>query len=482
MNRSWLHAHEVALAEDVVVAVEGVSKAAPRPEPQPPRWLARVLPGVKWSALNDPNLEDLEEELEEAGATRRAGALEDVSLEVRAGEGLGLVGDRDATKTLLTLLIGLYPPSTGRITIRGRVAPLLRYSDINLSGKHGKSSLKVVSRFLQWPPDFLRSRWDEIVDFAHLEEVDELGFPRDSLEYEQARAKRLFLSAVMHLDATVYAVLKSFAGSDEAMFERCTAVLDQRQREGCAIIHTGRGPEDVARYCHEAVLFEDGAPIFRGRLGAVATVVAERRAAEKRKRGFTVAVRALLVGEDPDVILGPQGGTIEIELDVFQALNVVLRLQFADEQGTEVTVEYPELFQVELGIYRLEIAVPAGLLDEGVYTATLFASRPLRGSGDDAESSPQGEQLTLEGVEPPSDGADPSALAGNPESVDAEALSDAEKPPPVDDEPPPIELMRFEVSSQAGDDGATPVFGVVPDDGDYAAPREVEWNVRRVEV
>jgi ABC-type polysaccharide/polyol phosphate transport system ATPase subunit len=478
MSPARLHAHEVGLSENVVVAVEEVSKAAPRPDPQPPRWLARVLPGVQWSALADPDLEDEDDDLDE-GVTRRQGALQPVSFELAAGQGLGLVGNGDATKTLLTLLIGLYPPSTGRIKIRGLVAPLLRFSELNFSGKNGKASLSVMSRFLHWPPDFLRNRWDEIVDFAHLEEVDELGFPPGSIEYDQARTKRLFLSAVMHLDASVYAVLRSFAGSDAVMFERCSELLEQRQREGCAIIQTGKAPADVAQYCHEAILFDEtGAPVFRGRLGAVANVMAERRAIEKRKRAFDVAVRALLVGNDPEVVLGSQGGTIEIELDVFEAMNVVLRLRFVDSGGNELTVEYSEQVRAEPGIYRLDVAVPPGLLDDGSYTATLLASRPLpRKRADDEEPSPDGAQLTLEGVEPrPGNG-------GEPAPDGAELSADGDEPSPDAEEPPPaVELLSFEVSSRTGGDGSNPMFGVAAEDGDYAAPGDVEWDVRRIEA
>jgi ABC-2 type transport system ATP-binding protein len=436
MGRARLATNDVGLGDAVLLSVEGISRAAPRPPAQPPRWLARVLPGVQWSeAAREEDLE--EDDLDEEGESRPAGVLEEVSFQLAPGEGLGLVGDLEATNTLLTLLAGLYPPSTGRIAIRGRVAPLLRFSDLNFSGGTGKTSLKVVSGFLHWPRDFLRTRWDEIVDFAHLDEVDELGFTRGSLEYEQARTKRLFLSSVMHLDASVYLVKKAFAGTDTAMFERCCDVLEQRQREGCAILETGKDPEGVARFCRDAILFKEGAPIFQGRLGAVATVIAEQRALAKKKRERRLKVRALLVSEDDEVpILGSEGGTIEIELDVFQDLAVRLTLRFAAEEGRDATVvEYPELFEVTPGIYRLAIQVPAGLLGDGVYTATLVATGQ-----------------PVEGVEEP---------------------------------PPTVDLLSFEVSSQTdteADTEAGPEFGVIVDGGEQANAKDVRWHVRRVEA
>ena len=372
----------VRLEEHVLLSVEGISKAEPPRAKQPPRWLARVLPGVEWSeAGRDDDVED--DDLDEEGETRPGGVLKEVSFQLSAGEGLGLVGDLEATKTLLMLLAGLYPPSTGRIVIRGRVAPLLRFSDLNFSGGTGRTSLKVISRFLHWPPDFLRRRWDEIVDFAHLDEVEELGFTRGSIEYEQARTKRLFLSSVMFISMLRYSSSRRLRARTPRCLSGAADVLEQRQHEGCAILETGKDPEGVVRFCQEAILFQDGAPTFRSRLGAVATVIAERRIEAKKKRTQKFAVRALLVSEDGEVpIFGSEGlATIEIELDVFQNLEARLALRFDAQEGRDaIEVDYRELFQVTPGIYRIRVRVPAGLLDEGVYTATLVATaEPIEG-------------------------------------------------------------------------------------------------------
>ena len=264
MSRSWLAPH-VRLQEGVLLSVEGISKAAPKPPAQPPQWMARFLPGVQWSAKGRDSEEDFEDDdLDDEAEARRAGVLKEVSFQLSSGEGLGLVGDTDATQTVMVLLAGLYPPSTGRVAIRGRIAPLFRFSQLNFSGGTGKSSLQVISRFMHWPSDFLRKQWDEIVDFAHLDEIDELGFVPRSIEYEEARTKRLFLSSVMHLDASVYLVFKAFAGTDTAMAERCSDVLEQRQREGCAIVQNGKAPEQVARFCREAILFDGGSRVRPG--------------------------------------------------------------------------------------------------------------------------------------------------------------------------------------------------------------------------
>jgi ABC-type polysaccharide/polyol phosphate transport system ATPase subunit len=451
MAWAQLHSRHAGLAEDVVISVQGLSKAEPRPAPQPPRWLARVLPGVQWSAAaeqlgDDEDDDDVEDD---DFLPRRKGALKEVSFELGPGEGLGLIGDQAAAKTVLSLLAGLYPPSTGRVVVRGRIAPLLRYSELNFSGYTGKSALKVISAFLGWPSNFLRNRWGDITAFAHLEEVEGFGYPPDSLEYSEACTKRLVLSAVMHLDATVYAVLKSFAGADTAMYERCCEVLDQRQLEGCAIIQMGRVPDDVARFCGEAILFEDGAPVVRDRLAAIAAGIEERRAAAAMTKELVsnIPMRVILVG-GRTVTLGPDGGRIELEVDVFRHKVALLRLRFSDESGRQTELEYPEDFTAEVGVYRITVILPPALLDDGTYTATFLGGSVRERRA--AEAAAAGETT---------EEADPRPL------------------------PPPVELLSFNVNVESGDTAdPRPEFGVIGDDADHASSQEVEWKVRRVEI
>jgi hypothetical protein len=162
--------------------------------------------------------------------------------------------------------------------------------------------------------------------------------------------------------------------------------------------------------------------------------MAERRTQEEQKQQQRLPVRALLVSEDGEVpILGDEGGTLEIELDVFQSLTVWLTLRFVDQDGREqVAVDRGDPLDVTPGIYRVGIRVPPGLIGEGVYVATLVAT---------------GRQV--EGEEGP---------------------------------PPSRALLSFEVASET-DTQAGPVFGVVPDGGEQAAyAKDVGWHVHRVET
>src|SRR4051794_29564741 len=100
MRRLLSSVEAAALPADVLVRVEGVSRALP-PSPKPtPRWLVRILPksglaGQPSGTVDDPYMDDDgdDEEIEDEFFEAEQAALHELSFDVRAGEGLGVVGD-----------------------------------------------------------------------------------------------------------------------------------------------------------------------------------------------------------------------------------------------------------------------------------------------------------------------------------------------------------------------------------------------------
>jgi ABC-2 type transport system ATP-binding protein len=361
--------HHAELPEDVFVSVQGVVKAPPKPLPTPPKWAARVLPGVEWSvgAKAEAGGEDIEDDDDMEGdfgdydEEARVAAFREVSFDVKAGEGVGLVGpDFVATQYLLFIIAGYQPPTRGRVLIRGVVAPVLKPAALNLTGERMRKAVVLTGKVLDWPRSLTRGKqWDEIVEFARLHELTE--FPEGSLEWKQLVTKRLFTSTALHLDASVYLVGYNFVRNDPEYAERCYQVLEQRQREGCAIIQNGLEVEDVSRLCTQAIWFERGEAIARGRLGEVAAF-AHDRPRERKEGVLAVPVRALLLS-DESLVVGRDGGKIELELDVFTSkLDLELALLLIDDAGRETRVDQPEPFVAPApGIYRLSISLPPGL-------------------------------------------------------------------------------------------------------------------------
>jgi homopolymeric O-antigen transport system ATP-binding protein len=367
--------HGLQLGEDILLSLQNVSKKAPKPPPQPPRWLARFLPGVEWSAAGDIDDEtDDEDDLDDddLDVPSRLSPIRDMSFDLRAGTAMGLVGpDTGARRALLWMIAGFVPPAEGRILIRGTVAPPFNATEMNVTRQSGERAVKLTSRYFDWPWELIQSRWDEIVEFARIDDIKR--WPADSVEFEGHRTKRLLLSTALHMDASIYLVGGNFYAIEPEFVQRCHHLLHRRLGEGCAVIHSIGTVENLAHFCNEAIYIDNGRALLRGRLGEVARF-AHDRPATMQPGAARLPLRAALLDDGP-VRIGADGGAIEIELDVFaKRIELAYELVLVDGAGRRVRIEAPDRLAAAPGIYRLEIELPPGVLHEATYDAELLAS------------------------------------------------------------------------------------------------------------
>jgi ABC-type polysaccharide/polyol phosphate transport system ATPase subunit len=412
MRRVLPASEAAALPDDVIVSVEGVSRALPPPVKSLPRWLVRVLPKSGLAGQSGETADDLllddedQDEDDDDYLGGESAALHEVSFQVRRGEGLGIVGDdREAIATLYRILIGGVPPTTGRVVVRGLVAPLSFRDLRRLIGSGGdKKTVKVIARYFHWPLGLIDSRWAEIVEFAALEELERLP----PANRPKTRALRLAISAALHMDATAYLLDKSL--QDDAEFGlRCLDVVAQRKAEGAAVVQAGtKLIEGVARLADQVIWIEDGDALYRGLPVEVAAEV-HRKTVEKVD-SHAVPVTAKLLDDGP-VRLGAGRSRVDFEVHVLRKnLELGFALTLAGENGEVVEVSKPDRMDApEPGIYRLGATVPPGLLDVTSYHAKLTVEIAIVGH----EPAAPRELLTFDAdVEPGEADADDEIPVG----------------------------------------------------------------------
>jgi ABC-2 type transport system ATP-binding protein len=431
MRSSFSLAHPHDLPDDVVLSVREITRALAHPQPELPRWLARVLPKSGLAGGIGPDVDDdeMDEELEGAEEDEEPAALREITFDVRRGEGLGILGaDGQARRTLTRILTGAVPPSTGTIVVRGRMVPVLRRELSRLAvAEAGKDAVFVVARFLRWPRSTLRSRWEEILELAKL---DELAHLPQRKYFDRSRA-RLLVSAALHVDASVYLVDESIT-SDHDLAARCFDLLEQRQREGAAVVQIGNVKvENLARLCNEVLWLEGGRVAHRGRPLDVAMAVTEAHV--ERVHPLSAPVTAALSEPGESLDVPPAGGTVDFVLEVLRGnLDMSFSLELVDRAGRAFQLEQPENVRSKgPGRYLLRVFIPGGLLPDGTYECTLIAD-----VGPSSDAARRRELLTFE-----------VTLTGQDEA-------------------------------ERGDDG--PTFELLPDTDDLQeVPADVEWRVSR---
>jgi ABC-2 type transport system ATP-binding protein/lipopolysaccharide transport system ATP-binding protein len=189
-------------------------------------------------------------------------ALHDVSLEVRRGETLGIIGRNGAGKsTLLKTVARVLRPTRGRVRVRGRVAPLLELGagfDYELTGRDNVFLNGTILGFAQAD---IESRFDRIVDFAGVREFIDLPLRT----YSTGMAARLGFAIATDAQSEILLLDEVLSVGDEEFQRKSATRLAQLKQHGDAILMVSHSLESVRRLCHRVAWLE------RGRLRAVGT-------------------------------------------------------------------------------------------------------------------------------------------------------------------------------------------------------------------
>ena len=182
-------------------------------------------------------------------------ALGSVSLAVPRGATLGIIGRNGSGKsTLIRIIAGIYTPDSGRVAIEGRVSALIELG----AGFHpeftGRENIFINGIILGLSRKQIQARFDEIVDFAGLE--DFIDSPVRT--YSSGMYMRLGFSVAVHVDPDVLLVDEVLAVGDEAFVRKGLEKMDEFKRQGKTIVVAGHDLAMVERWCDAAVLLEKG--------------------------------------------------------------------------------------------------------------------------------------------------------------------------------------------------------------------------------
>lgn len=183
-------------------------------------------------------------------------ALRDVSFEIKQGEVVGIIGRNGAGKsTLLKILSRITEPTTGRASIRGRVASLLEVG----TGFHpeltGRENIFLNGAILGMAHAEIRGKFDEIVAFAEVESF--LDTPVK--HYSSGMYVRLAFAVAAHLEPEVLIVDEVLAVGDAQFQKKCLGKMqDVATNEGRTILLVSHQMSSIQRLCDSCILLESG--------------------------------------------------------------------------------------------------------------------------------------------------------------------------------------------------------------------------------
>lgn len=183
-------------------------------------------------------------------------ALRDVSFEIKQGERVGIIGRNGAGKsTLLKILSRITEPTTGRVSINGRIASLLEVG----TGFHpeltGRENIYLNGAILGMVKAEIKKKFDEIVDFSGVEKF--LDTPVK--HFSSGMYVRLAFAVAAHLEPEILIIDEVLAVGDAEFQKKCLGKMqDASKSEGRTVLFVSHNMETIIKLCNRCVYLKNG--------------------------------------------------------------------------------------------------------------------------------------------------------------------------------------------------------------------------------
>jgi lipopolysaccharide transport system ATP-binding protein len=311
-------------------------------------------------------------------------AIKNISLEVKRGEVLGIIGKNGAGKsTLLKIISRITSPTIGEFRIRGRIASLLEVG----TGFHpeltGRENIFLNGAILGMSKAEIRRKFDEIVNFSGIEKYIDTPVKR----YSSGMTVRLAFAVAAHLEPEIMIIDEVLAVGDAEFQKKCLGKMKDVAGEGRTILFVSHNMAAVKTLCTSAILLENGQITVSGKTGEVFDKYLESINEQKNTREIIwqesnapgneevklISVRTLAVtGETKGTFSA--AGPIKIEISYKinkRLLGSRVGLTIKDNTDTVAFASTNELNESDVkepGTYITTCIIPANLLNQKRYT------------------------------------------------------------------------------------------------------------------
>jgi lipopolysaccharide transport system ATP-binding protein len=207
--------------------------------------------------------------------------LDDISFEVYKGDKLGILGFNGAGKsTLLKILAGIYEPTYGKITINGKVAPLLELSAGFDKNYTGRNNIYLNGAFLSMDKDFLDEKFDEIVEFSELGEF--INYPVKN--YSSGMRAKLGFSIATLIEPDILIVDEILSVGDIKFRKKSSEKINELMAEGVTVLLVSHSIGQIRKICDRCIWIDNGKIVMEGPADEVCDAYVENAEGKHKKK------------------------------------------------------------------------------------------------------------------------------------------------------------------------------------------------------
>lgn len=181
--------------------------------------------------------------------------LDDISFKVYKGDKLGILGFNGAGKsTLLKIMSGIYEPTSGSIKTYGKIAPLLELGAGFDKNYTGKNNIYLNGAMLSLDENFLKEKYDEIVEFSELGEF--INYPIKN--YSSGMRSKLGFSIATLINPDILIIDEILSVGDIKFKKKSADKINSMMEEGVTVLLVSHSINQIRKICDKCIWLENG--------------------------------------------------------------------------------------------------------------------------------------------------------------------------------------------------------------------------------
>ena len=189
-------------------------------------------------------------------------ALENINLEIKKGEAIGLIGKNGAGKsTLLKILSRITTPTKGEIDIYGRINSMLEVGTGFHMEMTGRENIYLNGAILGMSKSEIEAKMDSIIEFSEVGAFIDTPVKR----YSSGMYVRLAFSVAIHLDSEIMVLDEILAVGDATFQQKCiNKLMESVSKENKTVIYVSHNMQTVRQLCNRCICLKKGKVIYDG--------------------------------------------------------------------------------------------------------------------------------------------------------------------------------------------------------------------------
>lgn len=196
-------------------------------------------------------------------------ALRGVSFEVGKGEVFGVMGLNGSGKsTLLKIIAGVFKPTSGSVSVKGEVAPLLELGagfDMEFSAR---DNVFMNGAMFGHSPAYMETKYNEIMDFAELWEFKDVAVKN----FSSGMVARLGFAVATSVQPDILIVDEILGVGDYKFMAKCEKRINDMINRGVTVLMVSHDVNTIKDMCHRALLLRGGELVCIGSVDEVCKV------------------------------------------------------------------------------------------------------------------------------------------------------------------------------------------------------------------